>query len=110
MMGYIRHHAIVITTWKEHLIEKARAKAVKLFGKEQVSRVIKSPMNGYKTVFIAPDGSKEGWYESEEGDDNRLKMEQWVKLQKYEDGSSPIDLAHIQYGDDEGDNRIIQST
>jgi len=80
-MGRIVHDAIVVTCFDEKRLVKARKKAVKLLG-HLVSKTVKSNMNGYCSFFVAPDGSKEGWDESNKGDENRQKFKDWLKEQK----------------------------
>lgn len=77
-MGWIRHHGIVVTCWDEKRIKKARAEAVKEFG-DQVSEIVRSPVNCYLTFLIAPDGSKEGWTESDMGDARRTRFKEFLR-------------------------------
>lgn len=105
-MGYMRHHAIVVTSWSRAgdsgslpTIEDAREAASGIF--PAVSEVLGSEVNGYGSFFIPPDGSKMGWSTDEDGDARRKRFIEWLKDQGYEDGSSPFDWAEIQYGDDE---------
>lgn len=67
-MGYMRHHAIVVTTYTDDHARLALGKALELG--MSCSDVVASPVNGYLSFFVAPDGSKEGWARSKEGDDN----------------------------------------
>ncbi len=107
-MGYIVHHAIIVTSgWQKDLL-KAYKKANKLF--KWVSPVSPEMMNGYASFFIPPDGSKEGWQDSNDGDTNRQKFLNWLDKQRYEDGSTSLDYAEIQYGDEGGNDKILQST
>lgn len=94
-MGYIRHDAIVVTSWKPRLIDAARNKAVELG--MTVSEVIESPTNGYSSFLIAPDGSKEGWESSYRGDDSREEWVAWMRLQP----DNWVDWVAINYGGDE---------
>lgn len=105
-MGYIRHHAIIVTTYDEH-IKKAFAKAKAIFG-SRCSGIIPSPMNDYESIFIAPDGSKEGWADSDQGDVDRDEFVEWIEQQKYGDGSSPYKYVELFYGDDEGECKIMR--
>lgn len=105
-MGDIMHHTIIVTSWDKERIKKAHKKACKVF--PTVSESIESQINGYESFFIPPDGSKEGWAESERGNENRQEFIEWLNSQKYEDGSTPFDWAEIQYGDDKNkDNKMI---
>lgn len=45
-MGYIRHHAIAVTSWNDELIKKAHEKAMQIF-KDRTSNIIESDVNGY---------------------------------------------------------------
>jgi hypothetical protein len=106
-MGYIRHHAIAVTTPISELIEAAHEKAKEIFG-ETVSEIIRSHINGYYSFFVAPDGSKEGWHDSEEGDNNRDVFIEWVNGQAYEDGSNSLAYAEFYYGDDNNRSKIVR--
>lgn len=105
-MGYTRHHAIVVTGLLRDncgvsfpRIEDAHAEARALF--PRVTEIIESDLNGYGSFLIPPDGSKEGWSESDEGDAKRARFTGWLRSKQYEDGSSPFRWVEVQYGDDE---------
>jgi hypothetical protein len=68
-MGTIHHHAIVVTGWDDSL-DKAHKAASEIF--RWVSPISPEVTNGYRSFFIPPDGSKEWWNESEEGNTRRL--------------------------------------
>lgn len=79
-MGYIRHHAIIVTAY-HHDIQNIHHVAVTLFhnnkrlvGGDMVSPVIGPLYNNMSSFFIAPDGSKEGWYESDVNDERRKEF------------------------------------
>ena len=76
-MGYMRHEAIVVTSWKKSYLEVARNKALE-FGLD-VTELTNECMNGYVSFLIAPDGSKEGW---EESDAHETKRGEWVSWAK----------------------------
>lgn len=67
-MGWIRHHAIVVTAFDDN-INEIHSKAKEIF--PTVSKILKSRTNGYTSIFIPPDGSKEGWETSNLFDDKR---------------------------------------
>lgn len=56
--------------------------------------------NDYWTFAFLPDGSKEGWDTSDRGDEYREQFEDLFSF-RYEDGSSPFDVVHVRFGDDE---------
>lgn len=104
-MGYIRHHAIIVTSCLVNL-ESARKQAQE-YGLA-VSNIVKSPINGYKSFFVAPDGSNEGWAESETGNIARDRFIYWLRKQAYEDDSSPYEWVELQYKDDNRENKITR--
>lgn len=79
-MGYIRHHAIVVTAGHSD-IKKIHDVAIGIFDEEditvggaagsRVSLIIGPRVNDTSSFFVAPDGSKEGWEVSEISDDQR---------------------------------------
>ena len=98
-MGYIRHHAVVVTSWDDKRIEQAHTKAVELFGARYVSPIVESQMDGLLSFFIPPDGSKEGWEESSAGDARRTEFIAYLHAQAYDDGSNSIKWVVPWYGD-----------
>jgi hypothetical protein len=78
-MGYIKHHAIVVTSWNDALIVEAHAKAVEYC--RLVTPLSETGVNGYRSFLIAPDGSKEGWGDSDLGDAEREAFIRWAEGQ-----------------------------
>lgn len=100
-MGYIRHDAILVTSVFDEHIAKAHESAKRIF--TTVSDLLPSSMNGYRSFLVPPDGSKEGWPDSDAGDNRRADFRKWVK--EYTDtlGWSPFEGVYVNYGgDDEG--------
>lgn len=106
-MGYMRHHAIIVSSWDRELLSKAHFEAKIIF--PTVSDVLESRVNGHGSFFIPPDGSKESWELSDTGDEERHIFLQWLNAHRYSDGSSALKWAEVQYGDDEGKNRLVSS-
>ena len=86
-MGYMRHHMIVVTSWDKKLIWEAHMKACEIFFQPShvgnsvgVTPIMTSPVNHYYTFFVPPDGSKEGWNDSDDGDENRVVTEGFREL------------------------------
>jgi len=107
----MRHHAIVITGYNRDKVEVIRDEIIALAGRDMTSMVsptLYSPLNGYATLCIAPDGSKEGWPDSDHGDTFRQQIVALLTSYRYEDGSSPVAWAEVQYGDDEKVTRIVR--
>jgi hypothetical protein len=108
IMGYMRHHAIAVTSFDEETISKIYSKAEELF--PVISPIMNSSINGYKTFFVPPDGSKEGWKESAFGDKAREAFITLLRAEIYEDGSPCLDWFEAQYGDEDDDNRFLSSS
>lgn len=105
-MGYMRHHAIIVTSWDDTKLKLAHIKALELFS-TQVSIIVPSPINGYTSFFIAPDGSKEGWEDSNIGDRKRSEFIAYVENRDRYDFSS-LSYCEVYYGDDEGNCQIVE--
>jgi len=102
-MGRIKHHAIIVTAGSDDEITRIHAKAFEMF-EHLCSEVIDSKINGYSTFFIAPDGSKEGWEDSDHYDQQRSEFKKWIS--RY-DGYS-AEVVEIYYGGDEPDLKGIR--
>ncbi len=72
-MGIEQHHAVIVQG-EDHnnAVERAHAIASTLF--PLVSPILESGINGIRSFYIPPDGSKEGWVQSELGDERRRKF------------------------------------
>ena len=97
-MGFIAHNAVICTSFQKEKIWKAHVKAAELFG-DLVSNLVESKINGYSSFFIAPDGSKEGWSESDKYDELRGEFEQWLRQERDNDDLW-IDWVDVKYGGD----------
>lgn len=75
-MGYVKHNAIVATTWQAEAAD-ALVQLATGIGAEAVRG--KERTNGYVTVCITPDGSKEGWQGSDDGDCQRNRIRAWLR-------------------------------
>ena len=104
-MGYIKHNAIVCTTWKKEHIELAHSKAKEIFGeigyKSLVSEIIEYIINEGYSFFIAPDGSKEGWNDSKECDYAREKFIDYLN-----ESENYCDYVDVRFGGDDDHNSI----
>lgn len=107
-MGYMKHNTIVVTSFDEKEILVAHACAKELFNKTTptyhdmsiVSEVITSTINGYYSFFVAPDGSKEGWEDSNLFDTNRRSFIKFL-----EENASNCDFLDAAFGGD--DNAVM---
>ena len=93
-----------------HWAAVARLKASKIFGDEHVSELIETHLNNIMSFFISPDGSNEGWEASDKGDDNRDAFIEWLESLRYDDGSSPLAWAEVQYGDSDGVTKVVRDS
>lgn len=113
-MGWITHHAIIVTgsyNHKKHIVP-ARAEAIKAFKATAcvVSPITPKAINDTRSFFVAPDGSKEGWEESDLANVARERFIQWLDKHRYEDGSSSLRWVEVQYGDEGYDTRICRDS
>lgn len=104
-MGYMRHHAIVVTGWDPEVVRCARELATTIFNGHGITEVVGSLVNGYYTFLVPPDGSKEGWDDSVEGDARRAKFIEGVEQQ-----FAYLDWAEVQYGDDNLETKIVNDS
>ena len=114
-MGYIRDHAIIVVgTYGDYLAD-AHAEAARIFdahsgdGGIAPSAITPPAVNGSQSFFIPPDGSKEGWGSSEDGDARRDKFISYLESVKYEDGSSPLKWVEVRVSDDDEELTIERS-
>lgn len=91
-MGTIQHHAIIVTgsDYGEG-VQRCHAYAKEIF--PWVSEISPVAMNGYRSFFIPPDGSKEGWHDSDVGDSRREKFEAFMT------GNRVGWCVEVQYGE-----------
>lgn len=94
-MGYVAHHAIVATSWQDGAAQKL-ADYAESIGAEAL--VGKERTNGYRTVCITPDGSKEGWQTSADGDEQRRQVIEWLRSHD----SLYFEWVEVRYGNDDG--------
>ena len=102
-MGYIRHNAVIVTTWEdaEGVAAEGRRLGLQVIGPSD------EVINGYRTMLVCPDGSKEGWADSDAGDDAREQFKTWLRTQRHSDGSSWLEWAEIVYGSDDGKATVL---
>lgn len=105
-MGYTRHHAIIVTSYRPDVIDSAHSKATAIFG--IVSAILKSRHEVYYSFFIPPDGGNDGGEWSDGGDALRDQFVDWLNGQRFEDGSNPLAWVEVQYHDDEGVNKVTR--
>ena len=113
-MSYMVHHAIIVTSWDKPRLSKMHEYACRLF--PAVSDILASIITGYQSFFIPTDGSKDGWKEDDdlyrlEADHNRREFIKLLKAEEYDDDhSSVLHWAEVQYGDDNMQTLVLQSS
>ncbi len=116
-MGYIAHDAVIVTSPSPEDFVNAYSRiggpadpapAVAAFRDslpEEWRPLVVGPIpqviNGDVTYLFLPDGSKEGWGTSDEGDEYRRQFKAIFSF-AYGDGSSPFNLVHVRFGSDHG--------
>jgi len=111
-MGYMRHNAIVVTAWlSERAIEVHST--IKEIAENNgaicdISPLTSEAMNGYVSFLVAPDGSKEGWDTSNQGDKTRDKIIEYLDSLRYGDGSTSFKYVEVQFGDDNRETKILR--
>lgn len=104
-MGYIKHYAIIVqgfdiieahTEIKNILIETFEDGRAS----DMVSNIVPNFINGSSSFFIGPDGSKEGWKESNLGDLARERIVGYLR-------GTNLDFVEVVFGGDDNLAEII---
>ena len=100
-MGIINHNAIIATTWSYEKASELQSWIDRELSVEHKSLItcLESSVNTYTTFVLGPDGSKEGWPESDQADELRARLIKRLSLDDYEDGSSPWNFVEVGYGE-----------
>lgn len=110
-MGYIKHDTVIVVVSDYVYSNPGWMPDVEAFKEslpEGWRHLIVGPVsgltNGYDTYVFLPDGSKEGWDTSDEGDAHRSAFIDLFQV-GYSDKSSPFDITIVRHGgDDENEN------
>jgi len=99
-MGVKNNNAIIATTWSEEKATAFQSWIDQLTSKERELFVHSgSWVNRNQSFALLPDGSKEGWSESDAGDALRDRVVARLEEDNYEDGSSPWDWVEVGFGE-----------
>lgn len=105
-MGYNRSHTIVVEGYfgsdADDILNQTHGKAKMLFG-SRVSDILGPFTNGSGSFFIAPDGSKEGWEESDVNDEKRDELIKWMV-----NHIDYIAWVEVQFNDDDGETIVTR--
>ena len=101
-MGYMAHHAIVVTADTGQLAP-LHALARRVFDETPafVTECTPVAVNGYSSFMVAPDGSKEGWDDSDAGDAARGEFVKALELARH----YSVDWVEVRFGGDDGDTQ-----
>jgi hypothetical protein len=97
-VGYVKHSAIIVTGKDLAIVGRARSVASVL--QLVVTDVVADSVNGYHSFLVAPDGSKEGWIDSDLGDQRRDQFVEWIRV--LPDTEGHLDWIDVEYGGDHG--------
>jgi hypothetical protein len=111
-MGYMRHHAIIVSGEgamepRKSWLEQAHARACELFPWVSPISPPTDP-NAYSSFFIPPDGSKEGWEESDRGDMARAAFLEYLKAEHR--AWHFFKWVEVQYGDGDGEAKVCDAS
>jgi hypothetical protein len=104
-MGYLAHRALIVTGDHKQIVE-AHAKAVELCS-DLVSSIVPGRVNGDSSFMVAPDCSKEGWADSERGDEERTAMTEWLESTRQR---LWLDWVVVRFGGDDPELAKIETT
>jgi hypothetical protein len=106
-MGYMRYHAILVSSWDEKRVQHCHEMAEAIFKDvAPVSEIKRSFVNGDVSFAIFPDASKEGWDHSDRGDDARAAFLRFIRAHsQVHEGEEHltwyVKWAEVMFGDDE---------
>lgn len=119
-MGKIRHNAIIVTSHDAELLAGVRAFAQSTL-REKVHGIHNDPgalvtdigrysVNSGGSFAILPDGSKEGWGTSDEANDARRMIMDYIDGLAYDDGSTSLHYVEVQFaGDNDEETSLVRS-
>ena len=101
-MSYVRHHAIVVAGTARHV--RIAHRAARVIFSHRPTAISKTGMNDVCSFMVGPDGSNEGWPESNIGDAQRALFIEWMR------GASDrvyLNWAEVSFGDEYGPAKIL---
>ncbi len=108
-MGYMRHNAVIVTAAGDVMrgerdgVPAPDVEAFRQSLPEKWRRLVTGPvrsvMEDYVTFAFLPDGSHEGWDDSNLGDELRQRFLDLFTF-AHEDGSTPFDVLDVRFGGD----------
>ncbi|MDX2195794.1 MAG: hypothetical protein NW207_05205 [Cytophagales bacterium] len=116
-MKNIKHHTIIVTCQEKAETENIRNQIVALYkqkmevktGHKLITPIFESLINSFFTFYIIPDGSKEGYDASEDGDILRQEVYSLLLTYKSQHPHIYIAYAELSYGGDNEAPKIINA-
>ena len=114
-MKNIKHHTILVTSHDENSLSLIRNEIAVIFslymeaknGHQLISPIVPSLINKFCSFFIAPDGSKEGYDASEDGNIIRKKILEFLNSLNDSDGEHIVKFVELCYGTENGEAMIL---
>ncbi|MCZ6655585.1 MAG: hypothetical protein O7D91_21460 [Planctomycetota bacterium] len=97
-MGIINHNAVIAVTSMSHIAHEMHV-WIRQQNPEDCFALSPAQVNDTTSFILWPDGSKEGWQESDDGDDLRSKFIRRIAEDDYSDGSSPWAWVEVGFGE-----------
>lgn len=109
-MGYLKNEAILVSGWDDKRVKEAHESATAIFDSKGmgglVGGIVPHAVNGGAAFLIAPDGSKEGWEQSDVGDALR---QEFIAYLRGEGRDLYLDWCLILIGGDSDEYRVLDS-
>jgi hypothetical protein len=108
-MGHLRNECIIVSSWDAAHALTAHEAATAIFNPAGMGALVSGlthhAINGGAAFFIAPDGSKEGWADSDKGESARNEFIEFLREEK----RLYLDWSLVLIGGDDGEYRVLQS-
>lgn len=98
-MGVINHNAIIATTWNDDEFSLIGEWIGDLKPETRALFIANKNPFGDVTIVMTPDGSKEGWGQSDECDKIRDEFIELLNSRAYEDGSNAWKYVEVSFGE-----------
>lgn len=98
-MGVINHNTIVATTWSGEEVNHINSWINTLDHRHKSLFVTCNNIFGDTTIIMIPDGSKEGWEESNKCDELRGEFIKVLESRSHEDGSNAWKYVEVSFGE-----------
>lgn len=108
-MGYIRNETMIVSGSNSEKVTRAHSAAISIFNEKKMGTLVSGMQqhitNGGAAFFISPDGSKEGWEDSNTAAEARKEFILFLRETK----DLWLDWALVELGGDDGKFSIVDS-